>query len=204
MERIISNAPNWPGQIAQLKQRGSSTVTQLYACFGGGGTVQDFSTIKQIFDGNNGTFKGTQLQKNLEVFRQTFPAFDGIDMDCEDEYDLPSFVAFCEMMIGMGFDITFCPYMAQEFWNEALKRIDKAHPGTKVKWWNLQCYDGGNGNNPADWSPPGAPPGYIIPGDWVRFWDPQHSRWVGDCPRSHGGVVQDFLRLIRGRRRFRL
>ena len=185
----VSNAPNWPRQIAKLKGDGSS-VTKVYACFGGGDPVQNFSTIKEIYDKHR-TFEGTQLKRNLAVFRKTFPAFDGIDMDCEDAYDLPSFVAFCEMMIGMGYDITFCPYAAQDFWNNALARIDK-HPGAKVKWWNLQCYAGGAGNNPKDWSPPGAPPGYIIPGDWGHFWDPEYKAWFGDCPAPMGQLFKTF------------
>jgi hypothetical protein len=85
-------APDWPGHIAELKGSGSK-VTQLYACFGGAPPwVRDFETIKKIYNDNNNSFSGTQLEKNCEVFRATFPAIDGIDMDCEETYDLPSFI----------------------------------------------------------------------------------------------------------------
>ena len=136
-------APDWPGHIAELKGSGSK-VTQLYACFGGAPPwVRDFETIKKIYNDNNNSFSGTQFEKNCEVFRATFPAIDGIDMDCEETYDLPSFVAFCKMLIGMGFHITFCPSTpATDFWTNALVQIEKAYPNV-VKWWNLQCYDGG-------------------------------------------------------------
>ena len=89
-------------------------------------------------------FCGTQLEKNCEVFRATFPAIDGIDMDCEETYDLPSFVAFSKMLAGMGFNLTFCPYDTNQmnFWTTALVQIEQAYPDV-VKWWNLQCYDGG-------------------------------------------------------------
>lgn len=190
--KYVANAPDWPGQIAQLKQ-GTTSVTKVYACFGGGGTVQDFSTIKSIYENNGKSFKGTMLQKNLEVFRRVFPAFDGIDMDCEDIYDLPSFVAFCDLMIGLGFDITFCPYQDPQFWNAALAKVSTAHRGA-VKWWNLQCYDGGAGNNPQDWWPANAQPGYIIPGDWVRFWDPGQQAWAGDCPQDMENLFATFAK----------
>jgi hypothetical protein len=188
--KYVANAPHWPGQIGQLKQ-GTTSVTKVYACFGGGDPVQDFSTIKSIYEKNGNSFQGTMLKKNLEVFRQVFPAFDGIDMDCEDVYDLPSFVAFCDMMIGLGFDITFCPYAAQDFWNTALAKVSSAHPGA-VKWWNLQCYAGGAENNPKDWSPANSRPGYIIPGDWVRFWDPNSQAWFGDCPQDMQNLFATF------------
>jgi hypothetical protein len=181
--KYVANAPDWPGQIARLKAPPTS-VTKVYASVGGAGdVVHDFATIKQIYDDNRKSFDGTLLKKNFEVFRKTFPGIDGIDMDCEETYDGPSFVAFCNMLIGMGLDITFCPYERQNFWTAARVEIEKAHPGS-VKWWNLQCYDGGGSNNPQNWAPASAPPGYIIAGDWVRAWDPKYSRWFGDCPTN--------------------
>ena len=48
----------------------------------------------------------------MKSFAATFPAIDGIDMDCEETYDVPSFAAFCKMLIGIGFGITFCPYIS--------------------------------------------------------------------------------------------
>jgi hypothetical protein len=191
-------APDWPGHITELKGLGSK-VTQLYACFGGAPPwVHDFATIKKIYNDNNNSFSGTQLEKNCEVFRATFPAIDGIDMDCEETYDPPSFVDFCKMLTGMDFHITFCPYTMTEFWTKALVQIEKAHPHV-VKWWNLQCYDGGGGNNPQDWADaiakasPGHPTeGYIVPGDWVRFYDPDTASWAGDCPNAMKELFSGF------------
>jgi hypothetical protein len=125
-----------------------------------------------------------------EVFRATFPAIGGIDIDCEDTYDPPSFVAFCKMLIGMGFHITFCPFTNTDFWANALVQIDKAYPNA-VKWWNLQCYDGGGENKPQDWAdaiakaaPGHQNEGYIVAGDWVRFYDPDWKSWRGHCPNA--------------------
>jgi hypothetical protein len=182
-------APTWASQIKRLKT--SSSVTKVYASFGGGSPVQDFATIQQIYQQNGNSFQGTMLQTNLQLFAQTFRgAFDGIDMDCEETYDVPSFVAFCEMLINLGFAITFCPYTMQSFWDTAQNKVQAAYPGA-VKWWNLQCYDGGSGNNPQKWGQ-GLPNGFIIPGDWVRFWDPSSGGFIGDCPTDMTTLFQSF------------
>ena len=166
--------------------------------------VHDFQTIQTIYNDNNNSFSGTQLEKNCEVFRATFPAIDGIDMDCEETYDLPSFVAFSKMLAGMGFNLTFCPYDTNQmnFWTTALVQIEQAYPDV-VKWWNLQCYDGGGGNNPQDWSdaiakaaPGRQTQGYILAGDSVRFYDPDPNwkSWRGDCPNAIEQMFSGFAK----------
>ena len=166
---------SWPNNVAQLKQAGSS-VTKVYASIGGGLGVEDFQTIEKIYQSNGNSFAGTMLETNLQTLRQAFPAIDGIDMDCEDNYDQVSFVAFCEMVIGLGFAITFCPYASWEmsFWTASLAQIEQQHSGA-VKWWNLQCYDGGLGNDPKNWADaitqaiPAFPTnGFIVAGDWTE------------------------------------
>jgi hypothetical protein len=68
-----------------------------------------------------------------------------------------------------------------------------------VKWWNLQCYDGGGGNNPQDWAdaiakdaPSHQTEGYIVAGDWVRFYDPDAGSWAGDCPNAMEQLFSGF------------
>jgi hypothetical protein len=187
---------SWPNNIAQLKQNDSS-VTQIYASFGGGPPVEDFTTIHKIYESNNHTFHGTLLEKNLEVFRKTFPTIDGIDMDCEDYYDPESdghnsFAAFCELLIELGFDITFCPYDYGQvgFWVNMLRRI-QVNYSNRVKWWNLQCYDGGDRNNPELWAnaikeagSESVTDGFILAGDWNRFYDTNVNAWRGRCPEA--------------------
>jgi hypothetical protein len=178
---------SWPDHIAQLKQ--DSQITQIYASFGGGGDVVDFTTIRTIYENNSHTFHGTSLQANFKVLRETFPAIDGIDMDCEDQYDEDSFVAFCEMAIEMGFNVTFCPFERTNFWVNVFTRIDNIYKD-RVKWWNLQCYAGGQGNDPQTWENALATatgrnfPRFILAGDWNRFWNPDANEWQGRCPEG--------------------
>lgn len=194
----------WPDYIAQLKQ--NSSITKIYASFGGWGVsekngVQDFTTIHKIYEKNQHSFEGTLLKKSFEVFRQTFPAIDGIDMDCEDFYDKGtpnSFVAFCEMVIHLGFDVTFCPFQDPTWWADKLQRLQSNFMGDRVKWWNLQCYDGGDLNEPQTWAKEIArvtrrsTDGYILAGDWSRFWDPGENRWRGRCPESVKAHISPF------------
>jgi hypothetical protein len=167
--RAYVGDPDWPRIVAQLAGGGVRTVC---ASIGGGG-VADFANLKRIYTDNGGSFAGTSVAANFATFRATFPAVATIDMDCEETYDPASFVAFCRMLIGLGFAITFCPYCGQDFWTAALQALETTHPGA-VRWWNLQCYDGGAGNSPVDWAaairqalPGFDTDGFILAGDWT-------------------------------------
>jgi len=184
---------SWPGLVESMI---GGTVTQLCASIGGGGGVMDFQTIMKIYQHNGNSFSATNLMENLKCLRKTFPSISIMDMDCEDEYDSASFLAFNQMLIDIGFGITFCPYTSMSFWTDSLKALNTSNPGA-VKWWNLQCYSGGSGNNPSNWASaitqaiPGFPTaGYILASDWSRYLVynngvPQY--WGGDCP---SGVQQ--------------
>jgi hypothetical protein len=187
---------SWPANVAALKQTGA--ITKVYASIGGGQPVVDFGTLQTIYEQNGNSFSGTMLEANFQVFRKTFPAIDGIDMDVEDTYDQPSFVAFCQMLIGMGFDITFCPYTQPSFWTGSLAALQQSNPGA-VKWWNLQCYAGGAGNDPGTWAdaitqaiPGFATGGYIVASDWSRWYNTQYHYWDGDCPPAVTALLSGF------------
>jgi hypothetical protein len=200
---LISNGKyvgdsSWPSQLVQLKSKG--TIKNLLATFGGWDSA--FQNIQNIYDKNN-TFKGTALSRNCKVFRKTFPAFDLIDMDVEYPDGQPknaqaAFIAFCEMWIEVGFNITFCPYEDTQFWTNSLVAIENKYPGA-VKWWNLQCYAGGNGNDPAQWAnaiksvlPKFNTDSYILVSDWTRFWNGQDNAWDGDCPNALKSFLASF------------
>jgi hypothetical protein len=194
---------SWPDAVASLKQ--GSSIDRIYASFGGGG-VEDYKSLKKIYDANGGSFAGTAVETNFKLFRDYFPAVDGIDFDCEETYHSASFVAFCEMLAGMGFGLTFCPYDHMSFWTDALKSLAKSTPGA-VKWWNLQCYDGGGANHPADWAAaiaraiPGYPTdGFILAGDWTQDGGPDgvEKRIAGFAAKGSlgGGFMWDMNAIL--------
>jgi hypothetical protein len=201
---IYVGDPTWPSQVEQLLLGQGSTIITLLASVGGGG-VKDFSNIQTIYENNNKSFAGTSLQKNFQAFFSEFPVIPLIDMDVEDNYDRNSFVAFCQMLIQIGFAITFCPYATWEtdFWTGSLAILNQSNPGA-VKWWNLQCYDGGQGNDPQVWAnaisqaiPGFGTTGFIIAGDWSRNLaqpkpDPSTWYWQGDCPPAVQSLMVGF------------
>jgi hypothetical protein len=77
----------------------------------------------------------------------------GIDFDDEDSYDQDTVVQFAEMLLGMGLEVTFCPYGMQSFWSGCIQALG----ADNVSWLNLQCYAGGVSNNPGDWTNMGVP-----------------------------------------------
>ncbi|APZ47200.1 hypothetical protein BW723_13300 [Polaribacter reichenbachii] len=188
----------WPQQLLDLKSSG--TIISLLATFGGWDSA--FQNIQNIYNQNE-TFKGTQLEANCIVFRKTFKAFDLIDMDVEYPNGKPqnaqaAFIAFCEMWIEVGFNITFCPYGDIPFWTNSLVAIESKYPGA-VKYWNLQCYAGGAYNNPEVWAkaiikalPTFNTDGYIMASDWSRFWNSGADEWQGDCPNAVKSLLSQF------------
>ncbi|MEN8132313.1 MAG: hypothetical protein ABFS45_19470 [Pseudomonadota bacterium] len=172
---IISNGSyvgdsSWPGLINGMIK---GTVAQVCASIGGGG-VMDFQTIQKIYASHGNSFAGTNLEQNFKVLQKEFPSISIIDMDCEEAYDQDSFVAFCQMLIDIGFGITFCPYTYPSFWTGSLAALNNSNHGA-VKWWNMQCYDGGTGNDPAKWAeaitqtiPEFSTDGFILAGDWTN------------------------------------
>lgn len=189
---LVSNGqykgdPAWAGMLLGMIED-DSTIKTLLASI-----IDSWSVIQDIYNNNNGSFEGTQLQTNFQVLYTSIPAIKIIDMDVEDTYDQTSFVAFCEMLIDIGYDITFCPYTCQKFWVNSLFALNASNPGA-VRWWNLQCYDGGTGNDPGEWGnailqviPDFDINGYIVAGDWTY---PDNGS--GDCPSAVQGLIAGF------------
>jgi hypothetical protein len=192
---IYCGDAKWPRELCELLTAEGSSLFYLLAGIGGA-NVGDFGNIQQIYQNNNNSFNGTVLQQNFQTFHYTFPMITMLDMDVEDTYDVPSFVAFCRMLIKIGFGITFCPYIyKEEFWIPSLKELNQSDQGA-VKWWNLQAYAGGAGNQPQKWAdaiskaiPGFDTTGFIHPGDCSRNLDTKNNTWQGHCPPE----VQDLF-----------
>lgn len=185
---------SWPATVASII---GGSVTTVCASIGGGG-VLDYTNIEAIYQANNGSFEGTALATNLTALHKLFPSISIIDLDCEECIQDSTLVGFCELLAGIGFKITFCPYNNQDFWVNALASLQTIAPGAVV-WWNLQCYDGGSGNQPSDWSkaitatiPGFQTDGYIVAGDWTQD-DPQQVQQMlsgfATDPSLGGGFI---------------
>jgi hypothetical protein len=189
----------WPDKLAGLMNNKKDNLKYLCASIGGGGLdkdgtplVKDYETIQRIYIDHNKSFSGSVLEKNFMTFKKQFPMIDIIDMDCEEIYyiKLKSFVDFCEMIKGIGFGITFCPYGDMEFWNAALSELKKKN--IRIEWLNLQCYDGGKDNDVQKWADmiKGQDKDCaILVGDWSPFID--QGTWKGHCPAELQQWIHD-------------
>ena len=139
--------PSWPATVKSLR---AGNVTEIYASFGGYG-VPDYSRIRTLMK-KYGTGPGSPLYENFACLKSTLQ-IDGIDFDDEDSYDQNTVVQFAQMLIGLGYKITFCPYTSQSFWAGCIQALGASN----VAWLNLQCYAGGKSNDPGGWTGMGVP-----------------------------------------------
>jgi hypothetical protein len=188
----------WAAQLEELIGE-DSTITQMEASIGGWATG-DYERIQAIYQDNGNSFENTAVQSNFQLFKSEFPTITLIDTDVEETYDQTSFVAFCQMLIAIGFGITFCPYNTGEtdFWTGSLNALNTSNPGA-VKWWNLQCYAGGTGNDPNTWAGYITAAisgfntnGFILASDWTRFYNTQDQAWEGDCVPAVKSLMATF------------
>ena len=125
----------WPGQIARLRQQGS--VGKVYFSIGGASPpVFDFTTVQYML--NNGMTD--VLSDNVAALKQAFTVngscvIDGFDLDCEENVDPSTIVALSQIFFDQGFEVSFCPYTNQDFWQGCMQTL--WNKGLKVSRWNL-------------------------------------------------------------------
>ena len=141
-----------------------------------------------------------QAMINFQTLRQNLP-IDGFDFDYEGSYSSSferGIVTLTSELFKSGSIVTYCPYTYQSFWLQCLADAYRASNNVQpVSWFNLQCYDGGAGNDPADWAraiatypqPLGIkdPNAFVVPGLWVA--NTTSKSFMGKCPN---GIQQQF------------
>lgn len=133
---------SWPATIKSLR---AGQVSKIFASFGGWG-VPDYSRIGALM-AKYGVGKDSPIYKNFACLKATL-GIDGIDFDDEDNDDPSIDVKFAEMLLGLGYEITFCPFGDAEFWAQCIQGVGAKN----ISWLNLQCYAGGKSNAPGDWT----------------------------------------------------
>jgi hypothetical protein len=177
--------PTFAAYVSKLK---ASVQNVIWGLSSGG--VTDFANIKALL----ATQQGTQtLKNNFSVLLKNVPAA-GFDFDLE-EFPLDDYtdtvITLAIMLSELGTYITFCPYYDDSFWVSCLSGIYKQNNNKQVvAWMNLQCYDGGTGNDPAQWAqaiknssdPTGVtdPVAFVIPGFWC--YNTTEKSYMGQCP----------------------
>ena len=156
---------NWPGLIAQLKSD-DSTIKQIALSVGSAG-VNDFTNIQNLMS-SQGTGSDSILYRNFAALKSAIPSIDIIDMDDEDLADQNTIAQFSLLMGQTGFKVSMCAYCLQDMWIAAIQQVNSQQPDTVVQL-NLQCYVGGEGNDPVQWQQAINNAGLstpVIPGLW--------------------------------------
>jgi hypothetical protein len=190
----------WPGQLAALKQ---GSVKRLIFSVGSGGPVHDFTNIDALIK-KYGIGPQNPLHVSFAALKEAIPAIDAIDFDDEDYVDYDVITKFGQLLINLGWLVTFCPYFDCDLWARCLKTLWEYKQDSVVAF-NLQCYDGGEGNDPCLWIKaiqevmPGFPAERLVsPGLWCRNggecaagmcpadFTTQLKAWRAECPIQSG------------------
>ncbi len=137
-------------------RKGETSIERIEISIGAWGCA-DFENIKNLI-ARDGTGEDTILYKNFKALLEATTA-DAVNFDDESCYDVNSATKFGKMCADMGAKVTLCPYTNQSFWKSVAKNL-----GDICDRIYLQCYDGGAGNNPADWTKLFGTK--VIPGYW--------------------------------------
>jgi hypothetical protein len=190
----IGNAtyPNFPGDMAQLKQGTVKRVTFSV----GSSNFGDWENITALIE-SQGTGPTSILYQDFQALKAAIPALDAIDFDDENSYNTPTTIAFGVMLGQLGYHVMPDPYTNNSYWINVVSQINSQLPGT-VDGVHLQAYAGGQGNSPCvGWNFGSVP---VFPGLWDQNDTPAQvesimSGWHTQCDILGGfmWIYDDFV-----------
>jgi len=146
---------NWAALINALKTP-PSTVTRYEVCIGGW-LDTSYDNIKSLI-ASQGAGTSSILFRNFQALKNAAPGIDAINDDDEMTYDVGSSASFANMLGALGCKFTTSPYRSQSFWTNLNNNV------TNCDYIYLQCYEGGAGNDPAQWNAAFGHGVKVIPG----------------------------------------
>lgn len=102
---------------------------------------------------NPGPGADTPLYRNFEALKAAW-GLDAVNNDDESIYDVAGTVAFATMLGHAGYKYTIAPYTNTRFWAAVEARLNggqSAESDLLLDRVYLQCYDGGERNDPGSW-----------------------------------------------------
>jgi fructan beta-fructosidase len=146
---------NWGPLVSALKTA-PTTVTRYEVCIGGW-LDTSYDNVKSLVAAQ-GTGPASMLYQNFQALKIAVPGIDAINDDDEKTYDLSSSEGFANLLGGLGYKFTLVPYTAQSFWVSLYDGI------TNYDEIYLQCYEGGEGNDPGQWNTAFGHGAKVLPG----------------------------------------
>lgn len=132
--------------VVSAYKTGSTSITRTEVSLLSG-TVT-WQSIKNLVN-NNGTSTNSILARNFAALKAAWN-IDAINNDDEAVYDHDSTVAFTLMMGRLGYQNSLVPYENQDYWAGIISSVNAQSPGLIDRVY-LQCYSGGEGNDPGQW-----------------------------------------------------
>lgn len=145
---FATTQPNYVADVMALRQ-GLTSIRRVETCVGGWGS-KSYDNIKALVN-SQGTGTNSILYKNFKALKDKIPVIEAINNDDEHTYDVTTAAAFHVMLFDLGFKTTLAPYMNKSFWQNLATTVNTRRAGA-VDRIDLQCYEGGAGNNPKDWN----------------------------------------------------
>jgi hypothetical protein len=184
--------PNFPGDMAQLKQGTVKRVTFSV----GSSNYGDWENITALIQ-SQGTGPTSILYQDFQALKAAIPALDAIDFDDENSYNSPTTIQFGVMLGQLGYHVMPDPYTNNSYWINIVSQINTQLAGT-VDGVHLQAYAGGQGNSPCVGWDFGSVP--VFPGLWDKNDTPAQvetimSAWHSECDILGGfmWIYDDFV-----------
>jgi hypothetical protein len=141
--------PDFVDLMTRLKQSPTTVNRLLFSV--GSSEPATWASIQSLVTAPGGTDPESPLYRSFAALKKAIPGIDGIDFDDETTNDPKTTVPFARMLHELGYEVTFCPFSYPDFWVGCLKELNTAATPNLVTAFNLQCYAGGEGNQPSDW-----------------------------------------------------
>jgi hypothetical protein len=183
----VGNAtyPNFPGDMAQLKQ---GTVKRVTFSIGSSnyGDWEDITSLVKA----QGTGPTSILYQDFAALKAAIPALDAIDFDDENSFNSPTTVQFGVMLGQLGYHVMPDAFDDSSYWTNVVSQINTQLPGT-VDGVHLQAYAGGAGNNPCvGWNFGTVP---VFPGLWDQDDTPAQVQSIMSGWHSQCGIIGGFM-----------
>lgn len=177
--------PNFPGDMAQLKQGTVKRVTFSV----GSSNYGDWENIKALINAQ-GTGPTSILYQDFAALKAAIPALDAIDFDDENSFDSPSTISFGVMLNGLGLHSMPDAFDDASYWQGVVTGINAQAPGA-VDGVHLQAYAGGAGNNPCvGWNFGTVP---VFPGLWDQYDTPSQVQTTMTGWHDQCGIIGGFM-----------
>ncbi len=177
--------PNFPAQMAQLKQGTVKRVTFSI----GSSNFGDWENITALIQ-SQGTGPTSILYKDFAALKAAIPALDALDFDDENSYNDPTTVQFATMVGQLGYKVMPDPYVNNSYWINLVSQINTQLPGT-VDGVHLQAYAGGQGNSPCvGWNFGSVP---VFPGLWDKNDTPAQVQAIMTGWHQQCGIIGGFM-----------